>query len=192
MSDKTREQWLNEAVDQLRPRFAGKKDVPQVRVSIGFPPKGGLARRKKVLGVCCPASMALDRLPQIYINPIISDVCGEQGILAVLTHELIHACGVNGHGKEFREVGLYVGLEGNMSSSVAGENLQEWFSHVIDKLGPCPHSSLHTGVPVMKPDKCRMHKCACPKCGYTVRIASKWITKGIPSCPVCKVEMERD
>lgn len=187
----TREQWLEDAVKELRPLFKPQAEVPYVRVSIGFPPKRGMGKRR-VLGVCRMAGMASDRVPQIYINPTITEVGGADGILSTLTHELVHACGINGHGKEFRKLGMFVGLEGKMASSTANESLQQYFERIISKLGLFPHASLSNAMPMLKPDTCRMFKCSCGKCGYTVRIARKWISVGVPRCPACDVELEID
>lgn len=190
----TREEWLDKAVELLEPLFigdGGMAEMPRVRVSIGFPPKGGLGQRQ-VLGVCCSKKMASDEIPQIYINPTVSDVCGKQGILAILVHELIHACGVRGHGKDFRKLGLYVGLEGKMSCSTANESLQRYFETIVGKRGDFPHASLSNILPDTKPDKCRMFKCECKKCGYTVRVANKWIKVAIPRCPICELELDKE
>lgn len=186
---KTREQWLNEAVEMLRPRFAPNYTIPPLKVSIGFPPKGGLGRRSKVTGVCFSSGLADDRQPQIYINPTLSEVGGGDGILGTLVHELVHGCGVPGHGKAFKSAGSYIGLEGKMASSTAGQDLQDYFETIIEKLGQFPHSTLHGQPMSQKPDKCRMHKCICDQCGYTVRIANKWINVGVPDCPVCRIAL---
>ena len=189
----TREEWLTAAVNLLKPLYGDKVKFPEVvRVSIGFPPKKGLGKRR-VLGVCCSSDMAADRYPQIYINPTITEVGGKEGVLSVLAHELIHACGISGHGKEFRAVGLYIGLEGNMASSVAGESLVYFFEHIQKKLGSFPHAYLSNVYPNnQKPDRCRMMKCVCDKCGYTIRVSRKWIDLGIPNCPICNVKLEKE
>lgn len=172
----------------LKPLFEPNYTVPPLRVSIGFPPKGGLSRRK-VTGVCFGSAMADDRQPQIYINPTLSEVGGADGILSTLAHELVHACGVHGHGRAFKSAGSKIGLEGNMSCSVAGDKLCEYFDQIIEKIGPFPHATLHGSPMSQKPDKCRMHKCICDQCGYTVRIANKWISMGVPDCPVCQMTL---
>lgn len=38
----------------------------------------------------------------------------------------------------------------------------------------------------------RMHKAACPKCGYTVRVSAKWIAVALPTCTPCGVLMTTD
>lgn len=188
----TREQWLNDAVDILRPIYEPQATVPEVKVSIGFPPKKGVGKHR-VLGVCFVADAAADRIHQIYINPTVAETGGADGILSILMHELIHACGVYNHGKEFRKVALYIGLEGNMRSSTASEDLQNnLFKHIIKKLGTFPHAYLENMLPGIKPDKCRMFKCECRQCGYTVRVARKWIDIATPVCPVCDIELEKE
>lgn len=190
---KTREEWLNAAVDMFRPSFE-KSDaiIPkQVKVSMGFPHKGGLSK-KRVLGICCMPKMASDGVPQIYINPTIDSIGGSQGILATLVHELIHSCGIDSHGASFKRIALAVGLEGKMTSTTATLQLQEYFEHIMEVLGAFPHAHLIGTIKMRnKPDKCRMHKCECGKCGYTVRISNKWIDMGVPECPICKIELEQ-
>ena len=34
----------------------------------------------------------------------------------------------------------------------------------------------------------RLRKALCPGCGYTVRVTSKWIDRGLPVCSTCVVE----
>lgn len=190
----TREEWLNLAVDELRPLFEPEYKVPELKISIGFPAKGGLSKRR-VLGVCWKAEVATDRKFQIYINPTIADVTGSDGVLSVVAHEMVHACGISGHGKEFAKCGLKIGLEGKMSSSVAGQDLQARFRVIEKKIGAFPHAPL---VPTnslsasQKPDKCRIHKCTCLECGYTVRVSAKWLDMAVPVCPVCDKEMQRE
>ena len=50
---KTRERWLLEAIEGLAPLFrAAGVELPVVKVSVGFPPTGGLKKNRRVLGVC--------------------------------------------------------------------------------------------------------------------------------------------
>lgn len=34
-----------------------------------------------------------------------------------------------------------------------------------------------------KPQTARLRKCACPMCGFTVRVARSWLLVGVPECP---------
>jgi len=33
--------------------------------------------------------------------------------------------------------------------------------------------------------KTKLVKCACPRCGYTIRTTNKWIERAVPICPAC-------
>jgi predicted SprT family Zn-dependent metalloprotease len=192
----TREEWLEAAVEIFRPRFEATlcifKLPPKVRVSVGFPPKGAMSRNRKCLGVCTRRNATVDHIPQIYLNPVIEETGGERGYLSVLIHELIHACGIENHGKDFKLMGESLGLEGKMRSSYASQWLQEDFKYIAEQLGDFPHVPVIPVLQLSKPDKCRIHKCACPECGYTVRVSKKWIDVALPECPVCRVELIKE
>ena len=190
----TREEWLNMAVCELRPLYEPEYKIPDVKVSIGFPSKGGLSKRR-VLGVCWKAEAATDRIAQVYINPTITEIQGANGLLSVLAHELVHAAGISGHGKEFAKCGHKIGLEGKMASSTANSELQSYFERIEKNIGKCPHaplipSNIMSGN--QKPDKCRIHKCECQECGYNVRVAAKWLEMAMPVCPICNKEMKKE
>ena len=58
---KTRERWLLEAIEGVSPLFrAAGFELPVVKVSVGFPPIGGLKKNRRVLGVCFPKTMTKD------------------------------------------------------------------------------------------------------------------------------------
>ena len=197
MEYSTREEWLEAACNYFSPRFeaAGRPLPKKVRVSIGFPPKGGMAK-KKVLGVCFKSEAAEDKIVQVYINPTIKDTCSEQGILSTLLHELIHAVGISGHGKDFGAIAHKIGFEGKMSSSQASEGLMEDFKEIVEQLGDIPHSPLIPMTKETKKDGTRMLKCICPdvECGYNFRIVKKWAEMGLPECPACgkQLQLESD
>ena len=46
---KTRERWLLEAIEGVSPLFrAAGVELPVVKVSVGFPPTGGLKKNRRV------------------------------------------------------------------------------------------------------------------------------------------------
>jgi len=197
----TREEWLENAIAQwFKPHF--EKHAPdlsfpeKVRVSIGFPSKKATAKRGKALGQCWQREHTNDGAPHIFISPFVETVSDSEGILSILAHELIHSCGIKGHGKDFKKAGIAIGLKGNMHKSVADNWLIELFKNELSlRIGPYPHGGVHvdlTGAPVgTKPDKCRMVKCTCGMCGYTVRTTQKWIDVAVPMCPVCNIDMDK-
>ena len=194
---KTREQWLLEAIEGVKPLFKNAgQELPPVKVSVGFPPVGGLRRSRRVIGVCFAKTATKDNVPQIFINPTIEDVDNECGILATLVHELVHALGIHGHGKSFRDVAVAVGLTGQMRSTIASPWLVAELKGIVRTIGSFPGAAIVSpmGGPdsPLKRDKCRMNKCACPECGYTARVAKKWLERGAPVCPCCNIQMREE
>lgn len=191
----TREQWLNRAVQEIanevfRPH---KIDVPQVRVSIGWPSRGGTASAKRVIGQCWKGMVAADGIHHIFLSPML-ETRGD--ILETLVHELIHAIddcesGHKGNVKEgtgFAGMARKVGLEGKLTATHAGNDLATLLDEIAVHIGEFDHSPLRPG-PTEKKQTTRMLKIECPSCGYTVRTTSKWLDIGYPTCP-CGQEME--
>jgi hypothetical protein len=179
----TREQWLSEATTALRTLFKQHGvDLPlEVRSSCGFPSKSALSNKNRRIGECWSARASADSHAEIFISPTISD---SMRVLDILAHELVHACHPNdGHGKLFKRTALAIGLEGKMTATVAGEKFKLWASPVLERLGIYPHADL---IPsnAQKKQSTRMLKCVCRDCGYTVRVAGKWLNDmGAPHCP---------
>lgn len=191
-----REAWLTEAVKIFRETVFAEAglDCPECRVSCGFPSTGALSPKKRRIGECWDGLMAKDNVPQLFISPFLVDVSSEQGVLATLGHEMVHAaigCKA-GHGPKFKKAMLKIGLAGKPTSTVAGEILLPRLAVMAQTLGVYPHSELVL-VRERKVQTTRMHKCECPECGYTVRVAKKWIALGVPACPVHpKQKLEQD
>ena len=183
MTNITREQWLNQAGDHLRTLFesVGESVPTKVRASCGFPSKGALGARNRTVGQCWNAIASADSHAEIFISPTISD---SARVLDILAHEMIHASHPNdGHGKAFKRTALAIGLTGKMTATVAGPQFTAWASPVLARLGAYPHADL---VPAnaQKKQSTRMLKCVCRECGYTVRVAGKWLNDmGAPHCP---------
>lgn len=181
-----REQWLQTAVDKLTPIFRDAGfTVPELRVSCGFPSKGGLATKKRVIGECWDGLCAEDGKPQLFISPMLAAPETPGGVLATLVHEMVHAtigCKAK-HGPKFKAAMKKLGLEGKPTATVAGTELLAKLAALVTELGPYPHSELKM-VKERKVQTTRMHKCSCPECDYTIRLAKKWIEVGIPVCPV--------
>ncbi len=183
----TREKWLLAAIDMLRTDFeAVEAIIPEkVRVTCGWPSRGGRAEKKQVLGECWPPMCSEDEHTEVFIAPTIG-----KGIeaLDVLVHELVHAtvgCD-EGHKGPFRVIAKALGLEGKMTETVAGEELLVRLHAIETELGEYPHAKL---TPTnKKAQSTRMLKVTCPKCGYLVRTSQKWVNFGLPTC-CCGEEM---
>ena len=185
----TREAWLIEAVDLLRPLFAEHdlKVPAKVRVACGWPGGGSINRR---IGECWDAKCSADKSVEMFISPRLSKVLEPQGVLATLVHEMVHAVVGNkaGHKGPFREAAKGVGLEGKMTATCAGDDLIETLTPIAEALGPYPHSMLTPSKQLKKKANCRLLKAQCPKCGYVVRVTRKWLDEaGAPICPTCEI-----
>lgn len=187
----TREGWLEAAAKIVTPSFEAKGyKVPAIRVSVGWPSRKALAK-KKALGECWSETCAKDGKSQIFLSPINEK---DTDILAILLHEMIHAVVGNkcGHKGEFKKCAVKIGLEGKMTATFAGQELLKQLEKWAEKLGPFPHSAL---VPeaVLKETKkqgTRMIKCECGDCGYIARTTKSWLDEiGAPLCPCNKKAM---
>ena len=179
----TREQWLSQATTELRSLFKQHGvDLPhEVRSSCGFPSKSALSAKNRRSGECWSARASADSHAEIFISPTISD---SMRVLDILAHELVHACHPNdGHGSKFGKTARAIGLEGKLTATTAGESFKRWAEPVLARLGVYPHADL---IPsnAQKKQTTRLLKCVCRDCGYTVRVAGKWLTEmGAPHCP---------
>jgi hypothetical protein len=174
----TREQWLESLVEEMRDWFKGELPAT-VRVSTGFPSTGA---RGKVIGECWKADCASDNVCQVFVHPKVESSLDAAAIMA---HELIHACRPDAkHGKGFREIAVRIGLEGKMTSTIAGPEMILRLNKVIERIGEYPHAAL---TPMGKKQSTRLIKVECPDCGYIARVTAKWLDDcGEPFCGQCE------
>jgi hypothetical protein len=178
----TREEWLLAMTEELRADFEaiGAPLPKNIRMSVGFTSKGA---RSKSIGQCWAAEASADSVHSIFISPVLDS---QLRIGDVLVHELVHAAAPAGakHGPKFRKIAEAMGLTGKMSATVAAPRLVARLQEIIDKVGDMPHAALNSGLPVEKKQTTRLLKACCPECGYTVRVAAKWVNEaGAPHCP---------
>lgn len=189
----TREEWLEAAVGLMKPRFKSAGfSVPNIHVSVGWPSSRGVSAKRPALGECWDKSAAEDKIPHVFISPRLDDVTGEQGVVSVLVHEVVHgAVGCKcGHKGAFKKCAVTVGLEGKMTSTYAGKELMEDIKDWAKKLGEFPHGRLNPGMKPTKKQTTRLVKCECEACGYIARTTNKWIEEwGPPICPCNKTSM---
>lgn len=188
----TREGWLNALAVKLRPMFetAGHALPANLRISVGFPPRGGTSLRKPIIGVCFYSDASDDQTFEIFISPTIGD-----GLRAgdVLVHELCHAVLPKGtkHNRTFAKLARKMGLDGKPTATIASPELADDLRALIADLGDYPHAELHPMIE-RKKQKARMLKAACGECGYTVRLSKQWLDVKTPICPVHGHDMEYD
>lgn len=185
---KTREEWLNAAVKEIEPRFKDKgRAVPTVRVSIGWPSRQALGKRRAI-GQCWSPECSKDKTTEIFISPCIDEIIGPNGILSTLTHEMVHAAVGNqaGHKKPFADCARAVGLSGKWTECGAEKDseLEGFLKTVHETLGEFPHARLDATKSETKKQSTRLIKCECGKCGFNVRMTRKWLADVGPAhCP---------
>jgi len=183
-----REAYLIAAVELVRPLFAeAGATIPPVRVSVGWP---GSRKGLRAIGSCWRKEASADGSFQIFVSPVLSDTVEA---LACLVHELAHAAtNCSGHDHAFSVVARGIGLEGKLTSTMAGSSLTRRLNaDVVGKLGQYPHAKLDPGQSGQKTQTTRLIKCVCPSSGYVVRTTRAWIEKyGTPISPITKKPME--
>lgn len=178
----TREIWLDELVEALRPMYDGELPAT-VHVSVGFPSRGGM--RSKTIGECWSGAASADGAPQVFVHPKVAD---GQDVAAIVAHELVHAARPDAkHGKAFKQLATAIGLEGKMTATTAGNDLAMKLQDITNRLGAYPHPAL-SGEPSKPKQSTRLIKVQCIDCDYTVRTTQKWLDVGLPTCP-CGTEM---
>lgn len=189
----TREAWLLAAAELIRPLLVDRANLtlPSYRVTCGWPSKGGRGAAKRVLGECWAAEASADSHAEIFISPMEDD---RRTVLAILAHELIHAClpAGTGHKRPFCLAAGKLGFVAPFTKLMPTEDLYAWADEIIAALPEYPHARLNGGKAEGAPKKqtTRMIKASCTEdhggepCGYQVRLTRKWIEEvGAPICP---------
>ncbi len=176
----TREEWLLQATDALKPDFLemGSEIPEKVRVTCGWPSHGGRAK-KRVTGECWPAKKSKDAHFEIFISPTLADTIE---VLGTLVHELVHAAvGLDaGHKAPFRHAATALGLTGKMTATKVGGELRARLCTLAARLGDYPHAEIDPTP--KKTQSTRMLKIECPACGWMARTSKKWMELGLPVC----------
>lgn len=191
MKSWTREAWLEAAGKALADSVFAEIEVPEFRISVGWP--GGRGKKASVIGQCWNTSCSEDEKAQVFISPVLLD--GVE-ILQCLAHEMIHVIDNCQHGHRGLFLTLFrrVGFVGKATECVAGPELVEKLQAIAKKLDDFPHSRMKrpgedggkTSGPA--PQKNRNLLVECADCGYKVRTSStNLIERGAPICP-CNME----
>ena len=166
-----REAWLQAAAAFLTD-YVVERGLPRVeiRVSCGWPLRGGVARRRTVIGQCFPPTASKDGKPHIFVSPLLSESID---VLGVLLHELLHACvGCQfGHGKQFSQAARRVGLAGPPTATTVGETLRPILVDYVKQVGPYPHAGLSVKPKEKVGSRLRLYQCRCDP-PVKVRVAS--------------------
>lgn len=181
----TREQWLRGAQSAISALFT--TPPPEYHVSVGWPSRNGLSKRKRTIGECWRPEASRDGKSHIFISPMLEDPVL---VLSVLLHEACHAkTPGEEHKGAFITEAKSVGLLPPWTSTTPSDELRVKLQEIADILGPFPHVALVPTEVEKKVQTTRMLKLVCPRCEYTVRTTKKWIDVGLPICP-CGSELD--
>jgi len=176
----TREQWLNAAVEEVRPFFAAYgHTLPQaIRVTCGFPSS---AKRSGAIGECWSDKASKDGAVEIMISPVLD---APSRVFDVLVHELCHSApSCMNHGATFAKIAtamLLIPAASSWKATVASPAFDARYAKIIASLGLYPHAQLSMGG--RKVQKTRMLLLQCPSCGYKLRTTANWLAQGLPTC----------
>jgi hypothetical protein len=180
----TREEWLVEATNQLRPWFKEKAgvDVPaDVKVSCSFP--GGGSANKRI-GECWPRARSKAGVNEVFISPRLDD---RVQVVGVLAHELVHVVDdcKNGHRRPFAKIARAIDLIGPLTATTAGDQLVEFIKAM--QLPDYPHASVMMGSSGRSDRSGVRVKLTCPDTSLHF-----WVSKGaaqlVTACPFCGEE----
>ena len=173
----TREAWLEELVEKLTPFFdVTDFKLPHVRVSVGFPSRGGLA---KVIGECWVPKASADNSAQIFISPKLIE---PWKVAETVLHEMIHAATPgSGHRGDFVKVAKQLGFQKPWKLTPSSEELEGRLRAVVLGMAAYPHAELRPLVE-RKKQTTRMLKLECGECQYTARTTKKWADAKLPVC----------
>lgn len=198
MTFNDREAWLTEAanlmlddlimpvVEKWNSKNSDNHDRPNFRISVGFPKH---SRGGKAIAVCFVKEASTDGVNEIFINPEIDNPID---VMQALAHELIHAIDdcASGHRHFFAYTARQIGLEGQLTKTVAGKELMGTLLGYADLLGAFPHAKMQMSKGHTK-DKTRQLKVECGNsdCGFLFRTSgsqrSKLGESGKAFCPAC-------
>jgi hypothetical protein len=184
-----REAWLNELSKLIHPLFKGFTMRPY-RLTCGWPCRGGLGRRRRVVGECHALESSRAGVHEIFVSPTLDKPTEVAG---VVTHEMSHvAAGIEaGHGKGFVKVARHIGLtKGRPTSALPGPRLGEKLARFVHSLGTYPHDAV---LPALKPCRPRTTvTLSCSGCPCKVVMGLKCYQEvGAPTC-ACGRKLEAD
>lgn len=173
----TREAWLTAGALRVAEHIhsASGLTVPAtLRIGVGWPAKG---KRSNTLSECWPRKASDDGVNEIVMRTTVREPVE---LLAVLTHECIHAalnC-EDKHGGRFKKAHAALGFEGGAKTSTPGLALRGTLELLAQELGEYPGTrGLRDGADSSagKKQTTRMLKCECDTCGFVFRTTATWI-----------------
>ena len=189
MSEANREAWLYALAENAHQAIlapAGFALPERFRIGVGFPNRGGTAKRGRTIGQCWHQQHSADEAFEIIVSPVRFD---PYDAAETLLHELGHAIvGLqHGHKAPFKRYCAAIGLAGKPTSTELSPELRKQLEPIMELLGPYPMAGFDpnaASADVPRKQGTRLIKCECDECGYVARTTQKWLTQvGAPHCP---------
>lgn len=190
--DMNREAWLHRAMPRITTLFTrAGYEVPEIRVSIGFPSRSALGKRVQRIGECWSDEVATDKVHHIFLSPVLLVSECPTRVLDVLVHEIVHAVvGLKArHGQIFKKCAMAVGLTGKMTATVATDALNVELAGIVEEIGRCPGGGLDPRTATRDKQTTRMRKYTCPQCEQIIRAATDGL---LVTCTPCGAAFEQE
>lgn len=140
-----REAWLTELANAIERDIFENVVVPAYRISCGWPSRRAVGHKRR-LGECHSVMASKANVYEIFISPVLDNPIT---IAGVICHEMTHiVAGIwDGHGKHFRRICRYIGLDrGKPCSRMPGVELQSRLEQLVEEVesqvGSYPHRAL--------------------------------------------------
>lgn len=168
MDNSKRVEWMEKAYQTLKSKYL--PEAPKtVTISAGFPSSGARSSKLKTLGECAYNFIQKDGEKEHLITVHFKQFVDEISVLHVLLHEMLHASGYKGHGKDFSQRAKSLGLLKPWKSTTPSENLKSQLTALVQEIGEMPKG--FGDITDAKKQKSRLRKYAC-SCGVIVRVSS--------------------
>jgi len=204
----TREHWLSSAISLIRPFFkeATGEDLPdKLRVSCGWPSKGGLSTSRPIFSQTFPPEASVGGNVEIFISPKLSSPVKDdgQGVLPSLLHECLHAVLGPEHDERFKSLSKALGFVGrSLHPPAVNDATKAILERMAVVLNEYPHARVEPPAKEAsdtKKSSNRQHKIYCdrvdlhtPPKVYILRGSNECLAMGIPNCPNCGAELVRE
>jgi predicted SprT family Zn-dependent metalloprotease len=176
-------EWLENAKDRICQEIFNDPEVGKnCQISYSWPSKGAFAKKKQVAG----QAWQQDGKDAIFISPILFKEKHKIKLLSTLIHELIHIeVGVDeGHGKVFKTAMKRIGLEGKVTESRAGKELEERLNGL--ELPKVPVLDF-VGKEKKQTTRMKLVECGCQR---KIRLSKKVLEEGGIVCKNCSTEFK--
>jgi hypothetical protein len=152
--------WLEKAYQIMRRDFLPEvPEIVTITTTAGFPSRRGAG----TIGECIHNYIQKSNDTQHLITIHFKQFSDPVEVLHVLLHEVIHASGISGHGKEFSQKAKNLGLLKPWVATTPGEELKAKLIEIAKKIGDMPdgHGEDNNSKNKKQKSRNRLYKCSC-------------------------------